>query len=183
MNTKHLAKHHEAHSKKPPVKATGTARLTYYIFEGLLVGIVNGKAVTVAAYSGGRGGSYDEDAPTKDANNPYSYAVKEEDNGGVHTSGGPIPPGAYTVKSPDHDAKLGHCARLDPDEKLPNDRGGMAIHGMGPHGSEGCIVILEDKENRKLKRPHVKLEALLSDINAAGGGRLIVLQAVDSAFA
>jgi hypothetical protein len=183
MNTKHMAKHHEAHSKKPPVKTAGTARLTYYIFEGLLVGIVNGKLVSLSAYSGGRGGSYDKDAPTKDANNPYSYALKEEDKGGVHTAGGPIPPGAYTINSPAQSKQLGHFAGLDPDEKLPNDRGGFAIHGMGPHGSEGCIVILEDEENRKRKRPKVKLEALLSDIKAAGGGRLMVLQAVDSAFA
>jgi hypothetical protein len=58
----------------------------------------------------------------------------------------------------------------------------MAIHGMGPHGSDGCIVILEDEENRKAGKPHVKLNALLSDIKASGGGRLVVLQAVDSAF-
>ena len=181
MNMKHLARHHDAHSKKPPVRTTGTARLTYYIFEGLLVGVVNGKQVSLSAYSGGRGGSYDENAPTEVANNPYSYAVKEDDKTGVH--GGPIPTGAYTIESPEHNRKLGHHARLSPDGKLPNDRGGMAIHGMGPHGSEGCIVILEDKDNRKAGKPHVKLESLLTGLKAASGGRLMVLQAIDSAFA
>jgi hypothetical protein len=63
--SKHMARHYQVHSKKPPVQKTGAARLTYYIFEGLLVGIMNGKQVSLSAYSGGAGGSYDEDAQTQ----------------------------------------------------------------------------------------------------------------------
>ncbi len=122
--------------QETPVQETGTARLTYYIFEGLLVGIVNGKQLSISAYSGGAGGSYDKDAPTQVANNPYSYAVKEQEGdkkkGVPHEHGGPTPPRIPQSNSPEHSHKLGHHARLDPDEALPNDRGGMAIHGMGP---------------------------------------------------
>lgn len=188
MNTRHLAIHHAVHRKQAPPNI-GTARLTYYIFEGILVGFANGKQIYLAAYSGGAGGSKVSTA-TEIANNPYSYGVKEIDikasktHKPFHSHGGPIPPGTYEIKPPIHHNKLGYCAPLDPEQKLPNERGGFAIHGMGPHGSDGCIVIIEDPENRSVKiKNNAKLQRLMTDLTATKGGRLVVLESPDGRFA
>jgi hypothetical protein len=161
---------------KPQKLVPGTAQLTYYIFEGVLTGIIGTEVIHVTALSGGGGGSKAH-AAHDSTNNPYQYALKEvgDKNSRTHVHGGPIPPGPYHILLPVVDANLGPCAKLHPLFTLPGHRGGMAIHGRGPHGSDGCIV---------LPYNHDDLVAWLKKLTKAGGGHLQVCEAMeDSAFA
>lgn len=150
----------------------GTAQLTYYIFEGVLAGMIDNEEIHVLAWSGGAGGSR-KLTPTDDTNNPYSYAVKEIDDKKNPRRGGPIPPGPYQIYPPYKDHKLGLSARLRPLFTPPNNRGGFAIHGQGPKGSDGCIVLPDGDFNEVMEK-----------LKKSGGGHLQVCQAMDdSAFA
>lgn len=173
MSSAAKAIHHHrvlhAQSKKP---VPGTAQLTYYIFEGVLTGVFGSEVIHITAWSGGAGGSR-KLTPTEDANNPYSYALKEIDNPKNPVRGGPIPPGPYQIYPPEKSSKLGPCARLEPLFTPPNNRGGFAIHGQGPKGSDGCIVI-----------PDKEFHGVMDKLKKSGGGHLQVCQAMeDSAFA
>ena len=80
--------------------------------------------------------------------------------------GGPIPEGRYTIMTPAFDAHLGDSAVLIPDmENEMFNRDGFVIHGRGPHGSDGCIVIMNP----------AALEFLLEGLKKSAGGTLIVL--------
>ena len=164
----HLTKHSKLKAKRAP----GTAHLTYYIFEGVLVGFIGTEMVHLHAWSGGAGGSTKN--PTDgSANNPYMYALKEVDTKKKHIHGGPIPPGPYRILPPSHHGKLGLSAKLEPDRKLPGNRGGFYIHGQGPHGSDGCIVPKKDD-----------FPSLMDKLTASHGGSLFVAQTMeDGAFA
>jgi hypothetical protein len=177
MDLKHQALHHALHNAKHANDSAGTAHLTYYIFEGVLVGMADSRFVHISALSGGGGGSTKN--PTSDsANNPYLYGLKEVDlkfknkSKNIHVHGGPIPPGRYRIVPPAHHAKLGLSAKLEPLQKLPNERGGFYIHGTGPHGSDGCIVVGRSD-----------LAVLMHELKASRGGSLVVCQAMESAFA
>jgi len=166
---KALHYHRISQAKRKPVP--GTAQLTYYIFEGVLAGIIDNDEIHVTAWSGGAGGSR-KLGPTENANNPYSYAVKEIDNKKSPMRGGPIPPGPYQIYPPGKDHTLGLCAKLNPLFTPPNGRGGFAIHGQGPKGSDGCIVL-----------PDVNFSDVMRALKKSGGGHLQVCQAMeDSAF-
>lgn len=174
MDAKEKALHYHrmrpANKNKQPVP--GTAQLTYYIFEGVLAGIIDRDEIHVLAWSGGAGGSR-KLLPTKDANNPYSYAAKEVADKKNPIRGGPIPPGPYQIYPPSKDHKLGLCARLRPLFTPPNNRGGFAIHGQGPKGSDGCIVL-----------PDGDFREIMDKLERSEGGHLHVCQAMeDSAFA
>jgi hypothetical protein len=177
MDLKYQALHHALHKRETARHVTGTAHLTYYIFEGVLVGIVDSNPVHLTAYSGGGGGST-KNPSSESANNPYLYALKEVDlkfkdkSKNVHVHGGPIPPGIYRIEPPAHHKTLGLSAKLVPQQPLPNDRGGFYIHGSGPHGSDGCIV---------LGRPD--LYKFMHSLAVSKGGNLVVCQAMESAFA
>lgn len=167
---KALHLHRIRHKNNKPVP--GTAQLTYFIFEGVLTGIIDKDGIYVLAWSGGAGGSR-KPKPTEDANNPYSYAVKEIADKQNTRRGGPIPPGSYQIYPPSKEKNLGLCARLYPLFTPPNDRGGFAIHGQGPKGSDGCIVL-----------PDANFHEVMSKLKKSGGGHLQVFQAMeDSAFA
>lgn len=171
--SKTTALHHHRiqHASKPRKSVPGTAQLTYYIFEGVLTGIFGTDEIHLTAWSGGAGGSRKLD-PTDDANNPYSYAVKEVDDPKQPIRGGPIPPGSYQIYPPAKSPHLGLCAKLNPLFKVPNNRAGFAIHGQGPKGSDGCIVI-----------PDKEFAGLMEKLKTSGGGHLQVCQAMeDSAF-
>ena len=157
----------------------GTAQLTYFIFEGVLTGFIDSEFVHTNAYSGGAGGSIDRPATRKmparkaalqttDANNPYSTGVIE--NGAVR--GGPLPEGSYSIAIPEKDAKLGLCARLSYGSVFKVRTGGFAIHGQGPKGSDGCIVI-----------PDANFHDIMDGLTKSKGGHLQVLQAMESVFA
>jgi hypothetical protein len=183
MSAKAKAVHHHLrqHAKETTRSVAGTAQLTYYIFEGVLVGCIERDLIHISAWSGGGGGSTqhrtDDSAnnPYMSANNPYMYALKEVDNKAkhIHIHGGPIPPGAYRIHSPDHHPKLGLSAQLQPLTPLPNNRGGFYIHGQGPHGSDGCIVPSKDD-----------FQGFMEKLKVSKGGKLHVSQAMDGvAFA
>jgi hypothetical protein len=177
MDLRHQALHHALHKTKAHVALGGSALLTYYIFEGVLVGILDSRFVHLTAHSGGGGGST-KNLTTESANNPYLYGLKEVDikfkdkSKNKHVHGGPIPPGTYTIETPSNHKKLGLSARLVPHHALPNDRGGFYIHGPGPHGSDGCIVV--DRSD---------LHKFMHALTASKGGSLVVCQAMESAFA
>lgn len=142
------------------------AELTYYIFEGLLVGYVGSAFFHLSAGSGGGSGSRVA-RTTLVANNPYATGVKTA--GGAHAKGhehgGPLPLGTYTIHPSTKHAKLGRAAYLEPTGKQAmHGRGGFYIHGQGRHGSDGCIV------------PFEKLTFLLDSIDKENGGTLHVLE-------
>src|SRR5215472_3264312 len=170
-------RHRIAHGEKKGKVATGTAKLTYFIFEGELVGSFGSEIVHFTTWSGGGGGSL-KNSPNGSANNPYMYGLKEVDGdkGHKHVHGGPIPPGAYQIKIPEQNNKLGLCAKLDPFHELPNDRGGMAIHGEGQHGSDGCIVLHAGKCKPACNDD---LHKLMEKLRVSTGGILLVLQATE----
>jgi hypothetical protein len=171
--TKAVHHHLMRHAKQSDARVTGTARLTYYIFEGILAGFIGTDMVHVTAWSGGAGGNISHHRTDTSANNPYFYAKKEIDDKAkhLHVHGGPIPPGRYQIHPPGHRDKLGLCAFLQPLQTLPNQRGGFYIHGPGPHGSDGCIVIEKDA-----------FASLMAKLTASKGGSLHVCQAMDGDF-
>ena len=147
------------------------ANLTYYITEGVLAGTANGHMIHISAVSGGGGGSR-RNPPSSDMNNPRSQSLKEVD-GAHHVHGGPIPAGRYRVFTPSHHRILGLSARLDPYDDAQASRmygrDAFYIHGRGPHGSDGCIVLMEHFADT--------MAALTRD----RGGELNVLEAMGGA--
>jgi hypothetical protein len=150
--------------------ATGSAVLTYYLFEGVLVGTAGGKMFHIFAVSGGGGGSTSTKKGWIDdnlVNNPDATSVKTQDGKGGHHHGGPIPVGSYTIAKPGHHPHLGYSARLIADKgNHMMGRDGFFIHGRGPHGSDGCMVPLNGSE----------LHDLLNALEKDGGGVLTVLR-------
>jgi hypothetical protein len=144
-----------------------SSKLTYYIFEGILAGLVAGKPIELSALSGGGGGST-KYAAADTVNNPYSTGVKTTGSGSHHVHGGPIPQGAYKICAPAHHPHLGLSARLDPEESKTLVRGGFFIHGRGPHGSDGCIVPLD----------HKKFRELMTGLSVSRGGSLLVAESM-----
>jgi hypothetical protein len=88
--------------------------------------------------------------------------------------GGPIPPGSWKVYPPGkHKGFKKDVCVLEPQFKLPNDRGGFLIHSQGDKGSDGCIVVA-DRD----------FEDVMQKLRNSAGGHLQVCQAMeDSAFA
>ena len=143
----------------------GKAELTYYIFEGVLVGRARGKHFHIMALSGGGGGTT-KGGKTFVGNNPYMTAWKTSGTGKKHVHGGPLPLGRYTIEEPQHHPHLGLSAELKPDRFTAQmGRSGFFIHGRGPHGSDGCIV------------PLSRFQELMDALTGDGGGVLHVLEA------
>lgn len=140
------------------------ASLTYYIWEGLLVGMLNDDFIQMPAVCGGGGGST-KNPSANSVNNPYSTGLKTTGSGAGHVHGGPLPTGKYAVATPSIHPKLKLSARLTPTGGQPMfTRSGFLIHGAGPHGSDGCIVL---KDGNQLK-------TLMNALTASGGGTLFV---------
>jgi hypothetical protein len=145
------------------------ADLTYYIFEGLLTGIVNGRMIHMIALSGGGGGSTLHQT-VMSMNNPYMEALKTVGSGKTHVHGGPLPPGKYIIEKPSKHHHLGLSARLDPPAgHAPMGRDGFYIHGVGPHGSDGCIVPTDKGQ----------FQMLMDLLAKSGGGNLLVVETMD----
>jgi hypothetical protein len=157
---------------------TGKAILTYYIFEGILVGRAGGRSFHIFALSGGGGGSKSPKpgwVAGDVVNNPYLTGLKEEDSKSGHRHGGPLPVGRYKIAKPEpnHEGK-GRWASLIPDpHNVMMTRGGFAIHGRGPHGSDGCIVPTNPAD----------FQHLMNALEADGGGVLQVLSSMSGEFA
>src|SRR5262245_52496425 len=145
------------------------ASLTYYIWEGVLVGTANGVFIHTFAVCGGGGGSTKHTAPN--ANNPYQQAkiTSGKAHSAKHVHRGPIPLGKYAIAKPAQHPTVKLSARLTPTGGQPMfGRDGFLIHGPGPHGSDGCIVLEDRKE----------LAALMDALEASGGGTLYVEEAM-----
>jgi hypothetical protein len=147
------------------------AQLTYYIFEGVLVGNAGGRSYQLTAGSGGGAGSTTK-RPTSAANNPYATGLKTSESGSRHVHGGPLPVGRYRILPPAQHPHLGLSARLEALSGAARPgRAGFFIHGRGTHGSDGCIV------------PMHELRPLMASLTKDQGGTLVVLEAMgDSRF-
>ena len=112
--------------------------LLYIIKDCCLVGDVGGLHFLMRAVSGGRAGSKVAGAVNQAvANNPYRTGQKLKKSRGV--VGGPIPCGRYEMRV--DLSKTSKWIRLVPHaSNFMAGRGGFAIHGRGPRGSDGCIV-------------------------------------------
>ena len=147
------------------------ANLTFYITEGVLAGTANGHMIQISAVSGGGGGSK-RNPPNASMNNPSDQSLKEVE-GPNHVHGGPIPAGRYKMMTPHRHRVLGLSARLDPYDDVQASqmygRDAFYIHGRGPHGSDGCIVLMEHFADT--------MAALTRD----RGGVLYVLEAMGNA--
>lgn len=150
------------------------AELTYYIFEGVLVGTAGEKSFHIFALSGGGGGSKSKQkgwVKSEVVNNPYMTGLETKDTKSGHQHGGPIPVGGYQIEKPEKNHKgHGRWASLTPmsGNKMAGRSGGFAIHGRGQHGSDGCIVPTNPANFHQL------MDALEKD----GGGTLFVLPAM-----
>ncbi len=146
------------------------AHLTYYIREGLLVGVSGDQMFHIEALSGGAGGST-KHSGTDAVNNPYMEGLKTTGASASpgHVHGGPLPPGKYVVHTPAHHPHLGLSARLDHPRFRPMGRDGFYIHGRGPHGSDGCIVPLDQ----------TKFNDLMKALTKSHGGMLVVEETAD----
>jgi len=154
-------------AKKQP--ASG-ANLTYFIFEGVLVGRAGGTQFHLLALSGGGSGSTRNQPDFGGGFYPYQTGRKTTGTGTNHQHGGPIPPGEYIIHSPEQNPHLGLCAYLEPASgNSMMGRDGFYIHGRGPHGSDGCIVPLEN------------FQGLMAALQKDGTGVLFVEEATGGA--
>ena len=145
--------------------AHAPAQLTYYIFEGILIGSAGGKHFHISALSGGAGGST-KLQPAASVNNPYSTALKTAKS--PHKHGGPLPIGKYRIEPPGRHPHLGLSAQLTQVSGSTYGRGGFFIHGRGPHGSDGCIVPMHNSE----------FQGLMTALSNSRGGTLYVLETI-----
>jgi hypothetical protein len=127
--------------------------LTYFIADQLLVGDVNGIHFQEHAVSGGRAGR--KNPKTRDTLPPADpglannvWRTDKKGKVGTEVLGGPIPCGEYAVvPKPNQDgrdlrlnlAPTSHIWIISSGAR-DND---FQIHGRGPHGSYGCIVVLD----------------------------------------
>ena len=117
------------------LSATTETDLVYNIVEELLLGSIDGVFINARSVSGGRAGSKLPGVVNPMlANNPYATRVKKKGD----TPGGPIVMGKYQLKT--HESKPNWIRLIPFAENAMGDRSGFAIHGRGPHGSDGCIV-------------------------------------------
>ena len=106
------------------------ASLTYYIWEGVLVGTAGGRLFHLLALSGGGAGSTKKSADF--GGGDYVYMTGAKTTGKKHKHGGPIPVGRYVIHKPEKHPHLGLAAFLEPDKtNRMMGRGGFFIHGRG----------------------------------------------------
>ena len=119
------------------IQAIAPPELTYNIASGILSGEVDGSHISAHAGSGGRAGTKSKDGLNWWlANNPLATRVRLPAD--KSHPGGPIPMGTYRVVL--HEARENWLRLLPVDERQMHGRSGMAIHGRGQRGSDGCIV-------------------------------------------
>lgn len=145
-----------------------STNLTYSIAQELLYGTVNGKTFAVPAFSGGGRGATTAGVAQASL---VSYSPFRKMQG--TTRGGAIPPGKWRVLVPrvSGDSKGPWVSVLMPEagtrDAFPQrdyDIERFKIHGTGPKGSDGCIVIA----------PQHRIP-ILKAVKAAGGATLTVM--------
>lgn len=144
--------------------------LTYSVARELLWGKVGAKEFSIPASSGGGRGATTAGLPETTF---ASYSPYRRMNASKGVRGGAIPPGQWNILPPviGGDSKGPWVSRLVPDETTRKDNPHrdydvepFKIHGRGPKGSDGCLVI--EYSHRK---------PLLEAVQAAGGATLTVL--------
>ncbi|KRA41755.1 hypothetical protein ASD80_12010 [Devosia sp. Root635] len=109
--------------------------MVYNIVEGHLTGSIDGTFIDARAGSGGRAGSKTPGAVnTTLANNPFGTGVKLSSA----TPGGALPLGFYSLRT--HESRQNWIRLVPAPGTNMHGRAGMAIHGRGKRGSDGCIV-------------------------------------------
>jgi hypothetical protein len=157
-----------------------TANLTYNALSQILYGSIGKAAFNIPAYSGGSRGhstvsasKAEADAKAylySEADSMFSYFANTPTIGhGTKANpyrqrGGTLPPGHYTCVYKANHPPFGECVWLqrgaDTHMHFPtlcganfDNRGNdFYIHGSGPKGSDGCIVIRDKDERHRLNR-------------------------------
>jgi hypothetical protein len=146
------------------------ADVTYFIGSQRLEGIVAGVKFAFPAWSGGGRGATDPIVPEFSLASFSPYRRMDQE---VGIRGGAIPPGLWRIEVPVEagDSKGPWVSRLIPDsstrEMYPQrdfDVAPFKVHGNGPQGSDGCIVIL----------PGHRIP-FLTAVKDAGGASLLVV--------
>ena len=144
--------------------------LTYSVARELLWGEIGGRKFVMTARSGGGRGSLTRGVAQSTLSS-YSPTRAKNDSAGIR--GGAIPPGTWTIRPPkiSGDTKGPWVSVLVPDTgtradypERDYDVERFKIHGTGPLGSDGCLVI--DSTHRI---------PLLKAVKKAGGATLTVL--------
>jgi hypothetical protein len=150
------------------------ARLTYDAASETLTGNVAGNHFHERAFSGGSRGHKSSVRKAAAArylhNDPLNESlgrlattreVYDKKTDRYKQRGGTIPPGHYLCVYMRHHAAFGECVFLEPTKDahaihspfsrfpIVHHRDGFFIHGHGPKGSDGCIV-LANEPRRKL---------------------------------
>jgi hypothetical protein len=150
------------------------ANLTYDAEAETLSGTIGKEKFNITAYSGGSRGHKKVDKNTGEAyrhseeTSMFSRFANTKTIGEGTTKdpykqrGGTLPPGHYSCSYVEHHKAFGECIYLkrDADTRIHyptstgvslNTRGDdFYIHGSGPKGSDGCIVITDNSERRRL---------------------------------
>jgi Protein of unknown function (DUF2778) len=132
--------------------------LKYDIANERLSGKIGTTPISIRAASGGGRGSKVHPGGQPGQIGPASWNSQLKESGS--TRGGPLPPGFYRVMKPAQAGGLGLAAQLeqtltsvlyeDPGSPVGisvTKRDGFYIHGSGPKGSDGCIVIQKENFN------------------------------------
>lgn len=152
------------------------AALTYDAATEILSGTIGHSAFRMKAYSGGSRGHRSGVKPKLAArylhneserlSSRMATTVEVKDAAGEYKQrGGTLPPGHYTCQYIPHHHAFGECIRLlrCPDARaiqtpfyphpIPHGRGNdFFIHGSGPKGSDGCIVLAVGAERHRLNQ-------------------------------
>ena len=117
------------------------ADLTYNIATYTLKGMVGGVSFETRGFSGGRGGSKTEGVTNYFlANNIFSTGI-QKNHGDPNSVGGTLPLGTYKMYL--HEERHPWIRLIPLNDKAMHNRSGFAIHGSGPRGSDGCIVLTD----------------------------------------
>ncbi|MFN7846371.1 MAG: tlde1 domain-containing protein [Bacteroidota bacterium] len=115
------------------------ADLIFNIATGKLAGSINGINIETIAVSGGRGGSKTKGAANPLlVNNPFLTHIKLKGHSETDYAGS-LPMGFYTLKA--HETRNNWIRLIPSSANVMYKRDGFAIHGRGPRGSDGCIVL------------------------------------------
>jgi hypothetical protein len=157
------------------------AELTYDAEAERLSGTIGEKKFDIHAFSGGSRGHRDVKNAAKQARNATLYRYSEAKSMfsrfantptiGEGTKkdpykqrGGTLPPGHYSCTYMENHKPFGECIYLNRDAdtrihyptssgvSLDNRGNDFYIHGSGPKGSDGCIVITDEKQRRHLNK-------------------------------
>lgn len=153
------------------------ARLTYNAASEMLTGAIGKEHFNEVAHSGG-GRGHKANVSTEKSTRYLHNSPVQESLGRLATTreiydkktdtyrqrGGTIPPGHYKCRYMAKHPTFGECVYLEPLEDarairspfasvpIIHHRGGFFIHGHGPKGSDGCLVLAHESRRKALNR-------------------------------